>query len=238
MLKPLGYVLCLLVVISTVPLVATAHSEHSTNEAVELRMEENGTADVTLRFTYNLSNTAEQKAFNELNQNESFKQEIRDETTGLLRDAVSSYSNELDRTTSIKDSRIELTTVGSTGVVEVSATWTNLASVENSTIRLTQPFASGFNADRDVILYIPDGYGAVSVTPDETVKQTTSEGEFDNRLVWDQDESFEGFEVQLAEEDNQDNGTGSLIPDISPLLVGFGAALLTVVLVTLYSRRV
>jgi len=82
----------------------------------------------------------------------------------------------------------DLETIDGTGDVTLSATWNGLAAVEDDTLVVTEPFASGFEPDRRFYLVGPDGYELESATPDPDERG-------DGYLAWEAGSDLDGFEV-------------------------------------------
>lgn len=210
-----------------VPLSVVAHSGHDTEPAVEFRLQENGDSDATFRLTYDLNNTNEQEAFKQLQNDEDSKQQLKNTTEKSFTSVVNSVDSNVDRNMSLENTTMTLETVdNATGIVEIKYTWVNFAETSNGQLSFQEPLASGFESDRKVTVYVPDGYEVTSVSPEPTAEQESpSEEDYGTRLVWESETSLNGFNLEASPQ--------------SPDLPGFGipVAILAIITVSLYSRR-
>jgi PGF-CTERM protein len=94
----------------------------------------------------------------------------------------------------VTDAAIELEETDDSrfGVVNLSVTYVGLAAVEDGTLTVTDPFASGFEPDRQFVVTAPDGYTVDSATP---AADTGAEA----RVVYDAGTDLSGFELVVEE---------------------------------------
>lgn len=200
-----------------------------------------GSAELTLTLVYDLATGPERQAFDELRTNETAQASTRTRFRDRMRAVAADAGNETGRETSVEDAAISLerTESGDSGVVTLSVTYVGLAAVEDGTLTVTEPFASGFEPDRRFVVTAPDGYEVASAIPSA---DTSGEA----RLVYDAGTDLSGFELVLESTGtpsptetsvkttaNTDGGTDS---DGQP---GFGvaAAVLALIAAALLARR-
>jgi PGF-CTERM protein len=151
----------------------------------------NGTAHWRIEYLVRLDDRNTTDAF------ESVAADIRedptpftDQFTDRMRRTVRAAENATGREMAVTDASIAFRTEGDTGVVEQSVTWTGLAAVEGDRLVVTEPFASGFEPDRQFRVTAPDGYD-LDATP-------TPDGTSDGAATWDAGTSLDGFEVTAS----------------------------------------
>jgi PGF-CTERM protein len=184
-------VVCSAVGVGAAP--AAAQSDGPTPTfAVDLAAD--GSAEVTLTLVYNLSTDAERAAFDELQTNETAQAETRTRFRNRMQAVAEDAGNDTGREMRIEDAAIELqeTSDGDLGVVNLSVTYVGLAAVEDGTLTVTEPFASGFEPDRRFVVTAPDGYAVASATP-------SADTSGDARLVYDAGTDLSGFELVVEE---------------------------------------
>ena len=184
-----GLVLIGLVVVGTVTPVAGA-TQGASEESFAVDLAADGSATVTVTTTFDLTNDNESDAFAELRDDdaasERFRTRFRDRMAGVAADAENATGREM----AVTDASIAFRTEGDTGVVEQSVTWTGLAAVEGDRLVVTEPFASGFEPDRQFRVAAPDGYD-LDATP-------APDGTGDGSATWDAGTSLDGFEVTAS----------------------------------------
>lgn len=179
----------------------------------ELRVvtSEDGSATIILVSVYEFSDSAEQAAFESLG-NDS---ETQDELRTRFEDRMQRVAGSVESATSsdVHSGNVNVYTVGpsgnTVGVVEVQVTWDTLAVADADTITITEPFASGFEADRPVVITAPDG-----ATVTETTPEPTGETDVDRSVAWSAGTDLSGFEVMMTVDSAGDNqsandGTGT-----------------------------
>lgn len=201
----------LLVCGGLVPVGTVGASEHS-QEAFVVDLRADGSADVTLRETFDLTTDGERRAFRELQNNETAKGQFRDAFAERLRAVVASAENDTGREMTVTDAAATVRSTDDTGVVELSATWTNLAATDGDRLVLTEPFASGFAPDRPFVVRAPDGYALSTAEP-------APESNEDGTARWSANATLDGFRAVAAPSDAA-AGTGGSGPGF-----GVGAAL-------------
>lgn len=168
----------------------TAAADSHPNEAFVVDLAADGDAEVTLRLTFDLTTDGEREAFETLQANQTKVNEMRDSFASRLSGVASSAAAETGRQMEITDAAATVRTESDTGVVELSATWTNLATVDGEQVTLAEPFASDYSPDRQFVVTAPDGYRLSAMpTPDADVAGT---------LRWSANTSLDGLEVTAS----------------------------------------
>ncbi len=194
-------VLALLVTAATVGTAeaASAESAATTDDAtatyfdqpaVVVELSADGSATVTTVYTYDLTTDDERAAFRSLEEDDEAIANLTARYRDRLRRVAASAENETGREMSIAGVTAQVRTVddGDTGVVALSATWDGIAAVDGDRLTVTEPFASGFEADRRVLLVAPDGHRLAAGTP-------SPDAVTDGRLEWSAGSDLAGFEV-------------------------------------------
>ena len=175
----------------------TAAGPGDTDESsLVVELTADGDATVSLVTVYDLTDEDEQQAFQSLQDDDEATDELRDRFAERMASVATSTGADGDAV--ITDESIDLRIDDDRGVVTVSVTWTGLATVENDTLVLTEPFASGFETDRQLVVTGPD---------DSTVEATSHEPvEVDAASVWwDAETDLNGFELVLSLDDETDD---------------------------------
>ena len=162
---------------------ATAQS--APGEALTVTLDEDGSADVALRLTFDLSDDDRREAFQSLRDEttrERRAQAFESRMTGVA-DAITASTG---RTASAGNTSVDLRTVDRTGVVELSTTVDGFAAVADERLTVDVPFAGGFTTDRPLVIVPPEGYEAT------TTPEPDASGSGD-RLRWDAGRDLSGF---------------------------------------------
>lgn len=159
-----------------------------------VELDEEGDAEMTLTLAFDLEGDEEHDAFQTLRNDAEAREDARDRFADRM--AAVAADVESDREMDVTDASIELWTSadGDVGVVELQVTWTNLAAVEDGTLVVTEPFASGFEPDQPFTVQGPDGYEVVEPTPDPDSSNDTA-------ASWTAGSDLSGFEVAFATPD-------------------------------------
>lgn len=205
---------------------STTEDGSPAESAFVVALEENGDATATVRVGFDLTDDADRTAFESLRENETKRDRLESRTERRLRAVADDAANQTGREMAIENVRtsFETTDDGDRGVVSVSADWRGFAATADERLRVTEPFASGFTADRPVALEFPAGYALAEAEPTPATRS-------DERAVWDADTSLEGYEATLEPAD--DGGSGDSQP--GPGVVGSAAAIVGAV--WLHRRR-
>ncbi|MDZ7850539.1 MAG: DUF4897 domain-containing protein [Halodesulfurarchaeum sp.] len=163
-----------------------------TEPTVDVAIDDSGTVDLTIVMTYDLSEASEQEAFEDLRTDDALLEEMEtrfSERMDRVAMATAALTNRSPEVTAVD---VSLQTSDSTGIVELSATITGLVAIDDGTLTLAEPFASGFQTDRTLRITVPEGYDVDSVTPEPDDRS-------DGTLVWEPDRSLDGFELVASE---------------------------------------
>ncbi|WP_254768697.1 DUF7345 domain-containing protein [Salinilacihabitans rarus] len=194
----------------------------TTEPAFVVALHEDGSADVTVTMTYDL--TDENAAFESLRNNSTVQQNAAETFAERLRSVAANASEATGREMSVSDPSISLSTAdgGSVGVITLQVRWHGLAAVDGDTLHVSEPFASGFTPERPFTLVEPDGYELTDATPEPA--DTTADG-----ATWAAGTSLEGFSATFEPSTASTSG-GDALPGFGPVAglvaVSAGAALL------------
>ncbi|MFB6132762.1 MAG: DUF4897 domain-containing protein [Halanaeroarchaeum sp.] len=200
-------------------------------EAVIFDIQPDGTVEVTVVLTFDLTTEHERQAFRTIETNQSTREDIRTRFQDRMARLAEATTRKVDRDVVVTETQLSVETAGDgdMGIVRLRATIRNLADVQGERILLTEPLASGFDAERPVIVRLPDGYTVDHVTP-------APDGRRDGTLRWDASTTFDGFELALAPGQADDSGdqgtTGTTDSDRTGATTpGFGIGTAALVLV-------
>jgi MYXO-CTERM domain-containing protein len=181
--RPTGAILAVLAVLAVLVTVGTvtgsaATADAGTGAGVEaaapterpafvVELSADGSATVTTVYTYDLTTDDERAAFRSLRDDDSALANLTARYADRMAAVAAAAENETGREMAISDPVAELRTVndGDTGIIALSVTWDGLAAVEGDRLAVGEPFASGFEPDRAVLLVAPDGYRFAEVSP-------------------------------------------------------------------------
>lgn len=220
-----------LVAIGTLAAPVAASDAPSVGLTVELAAD--GTAQVTFVSHHDLESDEEREAFGSLRDDADARERVRQRFEDRLASVAADAAAATGREMAVSDVTVELLTTddGATGVVVLSATWTGFAAVEGDRLVVTEPFASGFMADRPVTVVPPDGYALASVS----LEPSNADGP---GVTWAAGTDLTGFEATFAP-DEGDDAERDEPGDVSESMPGFGvgAGVVALVLGTLAVAR-
>ena len=219
--RHLAVSLLVVVVLSVAVPVGTAAAQSTaanSGEAFVVALDEDGSATVTLRETFDLTTESERLAFRELEQNESRTTALRESFAQRLRGVAAAAETATGRSMRIENTQTTVTADADTGTVAVSATWTGLAAVDGDRIVLSEPFDAEFDPNRTFVVRPPEGYRLSTVEP----SPDSMDGE---AAAWNADTSLDGFQAVATPA-----GTGSAGP-------GFGVITALVAIALLVALR-
>lgn len=171
------------------------HDSGTEPPAFVVDLQENGSATVTVSYTYNLSDADRKDAFEDLRNSTDARNDFRDRFESRFRSVANNTANATDREMSVSDATLDFQTEGDTGVVTATVLWDGLAAVDGDQLTVTEPFASGFSTDRTFHVLVPDDDTVASVTP-------SADRQTDGHLTWTDGADLNGFElVTTASED-------------------------------------
>jgi PGF-CTERM protein len=151
---------------------------------------ENGSADVAVTYTFNLTDEGRQAAFQQLRDSETARQGFEDRFRQQLQTVASDAGNATGREMAVTAVDVGLETSGETGVVTVTASWEGLAATDGDSLTVTEPFASGFAPDRPFVV-VHGGATVESVSPEPDDRT-------DERLTWATNSDLSGFELVVT----------------------------------------
>lgn len=156
--------------------------------AFVVELSADGSATVTTVYTYDLATDDDRAAFRSLNNDDGALANVTARYASRMEGVAATAENESGREMSISDPVAELRTVddGDTGLVALSVTWDGLAAVEGDRLVVGEPFASGFELDRQFLLVAPDGYRLADASPAPTATG-------DGRAEWAAGTDLTGF---------------------------------------------
>ncbi len=209
---------------------STASQPTETDEpTLHVDLTAEGDATVSLVSVYDLTDEDERDAFESLAADEDDRTELLDRFGDRLQSVAANA--ETDREMSVTTEAIDLRTTDDRGIVVLTVEWGAIAAVDDGQLTLTEPFASGYETDRTLVVTGPEGSTIESATPEPT--ETT-----DSQAAWDAGTDLDGFEVTMAlSDDDADDGAAA---DDSVPGFGIGAtavALLAVLGVGIGRRR-
>lgn len=196
--RAVGILLCIALVSSIAAMPAAAQTGE---ERFLVELDEEGNADVSMTFGYDLSSENEQAAFEELQSNETAGERTATRFENRMSAVAEDASSAIGREMSVSDATIEFERDGSVGLITLSVAWSNLAAVDGEQLTVTEPFASGFESDRPFTLTAPEGYGLTSTEPDPSSSDETT-------ATWEAGTELDGFEAVVEQTDTADGSDG------------------------------
>ncbi|MDR5657174.1 PGF-CTERM sorting domain-containing protein [Halodesulfurarchaeum sp. HSR-GB] len=196
-----------------------AAQEAPTEPSVVVDIEADGTGDLTLVHTRDLTSDAETQAFESISQNETTRAAVEARFADRMGALAGSISTAVDRDVTVSETSIDLATTqdGETGVIRLSATIEGLALVDGDRLVLTEPFASGFSADRPIVVHVPADYTVEEAQPTPDAQDGTT-------LEWAAGADVTDFELELTADSSATETPGFGFAAASIALLG--AALL------------
>ena len=222
--RALGLVCCVALLSTMMAMPAAAQSD---GEEFRVDLDADGGADVSVTYVYDLESEDEADAFETISQNETVQTALADRFESRM-DAVAERSAErTDREMSVTNAAIDLERADGVGFVTLSVHWDGLAAVDDGTVTVTEPFASGFSPDRPLTVSAPDGYAITTATPTPSDTDGAT-------ATWEAGADLDGFEVtaERTETETDDDSTdGTPTDDETEDTPGFGIAITAVALV-------
>ncbi|MDQ2049567.1 hypothetical protein RBH26_03635 [Natronolimnohabitans sp. A-GB9] len=180
--------------------------------AVHVELEADGDATVTLVSVYDLTDDDERDAFESLRNDDDARAELLDRFADRLDAVAADLESDVDRETSVVGDDVDARTDDDRGIVALSVTWNGLAALEEDTLVLTEPFASGFESDRTLVVTVPEDATIESATPEPT----SSDG---IEATWESGTDLSGFELTASTETADGDANADEASDGLP---GFG----------------
>lgn len=187
MRRAFAVVAVLLLLLALVPVPSGA--VHETGREFRVYLQADGDAQVELYTEYDLGNESQRQRFEALANNETARQQARRTFRQRLDLGQKLAETETGRQMSIGDVSLNATRANETGIVRISAPWTNLAAVDGANDRLvvTAPFGHArFPINRTLVVFGPEGFtrGATDPLPNVALK---------NRAYWGGNANLAGF---------------------------------------------
>lgn len=193
--------------------------------SVQVDVMADGDATVSITYTYDLSDPDAREAFQNLSSDETATAALVDRFESRLSAVAANAATATGREMSVHDATANLRQADDVGYVTLSVTWDGLAAVDGDRLVLSEPFASGFEADRPVTVTAPADYTVESASPAPDEENATS-------VTWTAGQSLDGLDIVLvpAATDGEAAGDGATTGGAGP---GFGAiaALVAIALV-------
>ncbi|MEF8785681.1 MAG: hypothetical protein V5A45_07075 [Haloarculaceae archaeon] len=177
-----------------------AHDSAAEPPAFVVTLQENGSATVTVSYTYDLSDADRKAAFEDLRNSTDARDDFRDRFESRFRSVANNTANATDREMSVGNATLDFRTESDTGVVTATVLWDGLAAVDGDQLTVTEPFASGFSTERTFHVVLPDDYAVASVTP-------SADQQTDGRLTWDGGADLSGFELVTTAPEETETAT-------------------------------
>lgn len=156
---------------------------------IHVELSNEGDATVTLVSVYDVTDSDERESFESIRADEEMQAELLERFTDRLETV--SAEIEAERDVSVTEDEVDLRSADDRGIVSLSVTWHGLAAVDGDSLVVDEPFASGFEADRTLVLEGPDGSTLESSTPEPTAADA-------ERAMWEPDTELDGFEAVVA----------------------------------------
>lgn len=165
----------------SVAVVGTASAED-----INVHLNEDGDARMVVEMSYDLEDDSDREAFVSLEQDEGTQETLLAEYVAGLEDVASAASNETGRDMTIENSSVGVEENGDVGTVRFTVDWVALAEVGGGSVRVTEPFSSGFDTDT-MRIEAPEGYVVDTAEPSPNSSTEAS-------ATWSE-VSFEMFEA-------------------------------------------
>lgn len=207
-----------------------AHDEPDRHQIVGIELAADGDATVYYVESYNLSNESERAEFEEFQDNETKRQQLREETVTGFEEAAAGGRERTELDMRIEDPAIETYEQDGHGRVAVSVQWRNLAFADEERVVVTEPFAGGYTPDVNrVAMHGPPEYQRGTTQPEPARARA-------NSSLWNPETSdFSEFYMEFVAPDAGDgddggaaNGNGDGI-DREDITTFVGALLLALV---------
>ncbi len=204
---------------------AAPASATTDGSGVVVDVNEEGDADVSLTLGYDLSDADERDAFEELRDDTEMREELQDRFAERMASIADETSERTGREMTITGAAVDVDADGDHGIVRISVHWEAIAAVEDGTVTVEEPFASGFVSEYRFEIVGPDGYVIENAAPEPDER----DGE---RATWDAGTSFDGLSVTFLEGES----TPEADPDDQPGL-GIAVALGAILAAAMVSLR-
>lgn len=222
--RALGLVCCVALLSTMMAMPAAAQSD---GEEFRVGLDVDSGANVSITYAYDLASDNEADAFETISQNETVRTALADRFESRMDSVAERSAERTDREMSVTNAAIDLERADGVGVVTLSVHWNGLAAVNDGTVTVTEPFASGFSPDRSLTVSAPDGYAITTATPAPSVSDGTT-------ATWEAGADLDDFEVtaeRTEAESATDSADGTPTDGETENTPGFGIAVTVVALV-------
>lgn len=204
---------------SVAPVGATGGTARETappTDAFVVALHEDGSARVSLTFTFDLQTDADRAGFEAIRDHpENLTTTFHDRFVRLAEQTSAATGREM----AVSQPTIDVRTIDDrTGVVDLAITWDGLATRSDDGLVLTEPFADGFALDRPVVVRAPDGYVLADSTPTPDAVASTE-------ATWRADSSLNDFRAVF-----EPRRPSSTVFGLDPILVTIGVVGLALLL--------
>lgn len=193
--RNVGYVLVTVALLLIAPIAgvttgvaAQTETTESAESSLSVELEEDGSARVALTVPFDLATDVERQAFETLRENTTLREQRTEQFATRMETVAAGMAAETEREVRVHDGSIEFTERNGTGLIRLSVTWDGLAAQQGDRLVMSEPFNSGFTADRQFRVVGPDGYGLANVTPPPSEQM-------ENAAVWSAGSTLDGFEA-------------------------------------------
>lgn len=174
--RPLGIVAVLIVAGSVLGPV-TAAQPTPTDPAFVVDLEPDGSATVSVRFSFDLETGTERAAFDSIEADDRARVDVVSNFRARMDSVARAAGDETGRPMAITGASMELSRGDDrTGVVTLVVAWDGLAGRMGDQLVVTEPFTSGYAPDRRLLVRAPEGY-AIAIAhpaPDDRGRTTAS----------------------------------------------------------------
>lgn len=198
---------------------STTTGESLEEPAFHVDLEADGDATVSLVSVYDLSDDDERDAFESLQDDETTQGELLDRFADRMGAVATEVEADAEREMAVTGESVAVETTDELGIVTLSVYWEGLAATDDDALVVAEPFDSGFDADRPLVVTAPTDATIESTTPDPTTHD-------DAQMTWDEGTSLDGFEVtvSLSSEAGDEAAPGTDEDGASDAIPGFGVA--------------
>lgn len=190
----IAIVVCVTVVVSSIAVPAAAVHDDRPSSHFLVTVEPDGSAIVSLTLAHDLADPAQRDAFVSIESDTTIQTTIRDRFTTRMQRVASAAAHETGREMTIADASIDVsrTADNETGIVTMSVNWSDLATHDDGTLIVTEPFTSGFTPQDEFVIRAPPGYEITAATP-------TPDSQTPRQVSWSAGSSLDEFRVSMAE---------------------------------------
>ncbi|MFB6254840.1 MAG: PGF-CTERM sorting domain-containing protein [Halobacteriaceae archaeon] len=213
------FVLAILFVSFTSGTVATKTYANAPPSAIRFDLYSNGSARITLTLIYNLTSDAERTAFRSIQNDVQTQQNVKQRFFDRMTSVATIAERTTGRSMAITNPTISLSTKGNFGIIQLSVIWKGLAATKDSKLVVTEPFRSGFQSERRVIISVPENYEITLITPNP-------DGRGNNTLKWTAGTNFSGFKLVATELNDRNGEATTAVPGFGVIVTVIALAII------------